>query len=168
MAVEIERKFLIQGMQWKAAAKSRSFMRQGFVSIGPEGVVRVRLIDNKQGVLTIKGPTRGAARSEYEYGIPATDAAEMLDHLCFRPLIEKTRYRVPYGDLVWEVDVFAGENEGLCVAEVELAEEGQQIELPPWVGVEVTGDPRYYNSSLVRNPFTRWQSDKKDSLSCDN
>ncbi len=161
MALEIERKFLIHGMDWKNAATSCSFLRQGFVSIGSIGVVRVRLIDD-QGVLTIKGPTRGAVRLEYEYEIPVEDAAEMLDELCIRPLIEKTRHCVPFGGLLWEVDVFAGENEGLCVAEVELEQEGQQIELPPWVGAEVTGDPRYYNSSLVRKPFSRWRSEKTD------
>jgi adenylate cyclase len=161
LALEIERKFLIHGLEWKSAATSCSFLRQGFISIGPEGVVRVRLIDD-QGVLTIKGPARGTVRAEYEYEIPARDAAQMLEELCQRPLIEKTRYRVSFGGLLWEVDIFAGENEGLCVAEVELEEEGQQIELPPWVGSEVTGDPRYYNSSLVRNPFSRWRSEKTD------
>ena len=164
MAIEIERKFLVHGTEWMSDAVSRSILRQGFLAIRSEAVVRVRLADST-GTLTVKGRTQGTVRREYEYEISAADATEMLDHLCLRPLIEKTRYRVPYGDLVWEVDVFAGENQGLRVAEVELAEEGQQIDLPPWIGSEVTGDPRYYNSNLIQCPFSRWSQQAREEVS---
>jgi CYTH domain-containing protein len=106
--------------------------------------------------LTIKGITVGATRAEYEYEIPADDASEMLDHLCEHPLIEKTRYRLQYHGLTWEVDEFEGDNAGLILAEVELEQEDQTVILPDWVGKEVTGDPRYYNARLVTEPYTRW------------
>jgi adenylate cyclase len=108
--------------------------------------------------MTIKGISHGWERSEYEYEIPASDAAEMLDTLCLRPLLEKTRTRIPIGDLVWEVDEFAGENAGLIMAEVELQSSDQEITPPPWTGREVTGDVRFYNSHLSQNPFSRWRS----------
>jgi CYTH domain-containing protein len=98
----------------------------------------------------------GATRSEYEYEIPLADANEMLDRLCVRPLIEKTRYRVSHEDLVWEIDEFEGDNRGLIIAEVELKDETQSVPLPGWIGQEVTGDPRYFNANLVANPFSKW------------
>ncbi len=98
-----------------------------------------------------------ATRSEYEYEIPLADAIEMLDRLSERPLIEKTRYRVPNEGVVWEIDEFEGDNRGLILAEVELKDETQSITLPSWIGQEVTGDPRYFNANLVANPFSRWQ-----------
>jgi CYTH domain-containing protein len=153
MGTEIERKFLVRGTAWKTVPGTR--YRQGYLSTVKERVVRVRTIDGK-GFLTVKGITRGATRLEFEYQIPAADATEMLDALCERPLIEKTRYRVPYGGLIWEVDEFFGENAGLVVAEVELASEDQAFERPDWVGEEVTGDPRYFNSNLINRPYTRW------------
>jgi len=117
--------------------------------------VRVRTIDDK-GFLTIKGVTVGAARAEYEYEIPAREADEMLTNLCEKPLIEKNRYKIKAGEVTWEVDEFFGDNEGLVVAEVELATEDQTFEKPAWVGAEVTGDPRYFNSNLTKNPFKNW------------
>ncbi len=154
MATEIERKFLVKGDEWRKLGKGTVY-RQGYLSTVKERVVRVRTIDDK-GYLTIKGITTGATRLEFEYEIPVKDANQMLDELCERPLIEKTRYVVEYGGLTWEIDEFAGENQGLILAEVELSSEDQQIELPDWIGEEVTGDPRYFNSNLIKHPFTRW------------
>jgi len=129
--------------------------RQGYLSTVPERSVRIRLIRDK-GFLTVKGVSVGATRAEYEYEIPAGEAIEMLDNLCERPLIEKTRYRIEHQGLVWEVDEFDGDNAGLIIAEVELDREDQAIALPGWVGKEVTGDPRYYNANLIAHPFASW------------
>ncbi|MGB5717199.1 MAG: CYTH domain-containing protein [Gammaproteobacteria bacterium] len=156
MPLEIERKFLLRGEGWRALGAGVPY-RQGYLSTDPGRSVRVRLVRDK-GYLTIKGITVGAARAEYEYEIPAADASEMLDKLCERPLIEKTRYRVEHQGFVWEVDEFDGDNAGLIIAEVELDEEDQAIVLPDWIGIEVTGDPRYYNASLISNPYTSWSS----------
>jgi adenylate cyclase len=106
--------------------------------------------------LTIKGITIGATRREYEYEIPMADANEMLDELCEKPIIEKTRFKISHAGLTWEIDEFAGVNQGLIVAEVELESEDQNIDFPPWVGEEVSGDPRYFNSNLIANPFANW------------
>lgn len=153
MGVEIERKFLLVGSAWKTVEGTR--YRQGYLNSQKERTVRVRTIDDK-GYLTIKGVAVGNVRPEYEYEIPKADADEMLDRLCEKPLIEKARYKIPRGDLTWEVDEFHGENEGLILAEVELEREDQAVDLPSWVGREVTGDPKYYNSSLIRKPFKSW------------
>lgn len=154
MAVEIERKFLVKDDTWRGLGKG-SHYRQGYLSTEPGRTVRVRVAAGK-GFLTIKGTTVNATRAEYEYVIPSQDADAMLDELCARPLIEKTRYRIEYQRLVWEVDEFEGENAGLVVAEVELAAEDQVVALPAWVGEEVTTDPRYYNANLIAHPFSRW------------
>lgn len=156
MPLEIERKFLLRGEGWRALGAGVPY-RQGYLSTEPGRSVRVRLVRDR-GYLTIKGITVGAVRAEYEYEIPAADASEMLDKLCERPLIEKTRYRVEHQGFVWEVDEFDGDNAGLIIAEVELDEEDQAIVLPDWIGIEVTGDPRYYNASLITNPYTSWSS----------
>ena len=154
MGKEIERKFLIKGNDWKKKSKQVLF-RQGYLSTVKERTVRVRTIDNK-GFLTIKGITIGATRAEYEYEISVSDANEMLDSLCEKPIIEKTRTKIEYKGLIWEVDEFFGENEGLVVAEVELVSEDQEPAIPEWIGEEVTGDPRYFNSNLIKNPFKNW------------
>jgi len=154
MPVEIERKFLVRGDDWRALGTGMLY-RQGYLSTVPERSVRVRLAGDK-GYLTIKGIAVGVSRVEYEYEIPADEAGELLDHLCEHPLIEKTRYRVECNDLAWEIDEFNGTNAGLIVAEVELEKEDQAIALPDWIGEEVTGDARYYNASLVSNPYTQW------------
>ena len=153
MAKEIERKYLVKGSQWKTLAQGMVY-RQGYIPTVGKQTVRVRIVGN-QGYLTIKGENVGPTRSEFEYPIPVEDAAEMLHTLCDRPLIEKTRYKIPQGDLVWEVDEFAGENAGLVIAEVELQEENQQIELPEWIEQQVT-DPKYYNSNLAKHPYSKW------------
>ncbi len=154
MGKEIERKFLVKGEKWKAAAKGTVY-RQGYLSSIKERVVRVRTIE-KKGFLTIKGITRGVSRSEFEYEISVEDADTMLDEICEKPIIEKKRYKITVGALVFEVDEFFGENEGLVVAEVELADEKQKIDLPDWIGAEVSGDPRYFNSNLIQHPYKKW------------
>jgi CYTH domain-containing protein len=154
MALEIERKFLVNIASWQPPASGTRY-RQGYLSTEPGRSVRIRLA-GERAWLTIKGKTVGMTRVEYEYAIPATDATDMLDHMCKRPLIEKTRYRVEVAGLVWEVDEFHGVNAGLLIAEVELADEQQHLELPDWVGREVTGDPRYYNASLADRPYCEW------------
>lgn len=156
MAQEIERKFLVTGGSWRAAATGKRYC-QGYIKTVRAGQsVRVRIAGD-QGYLTIKGPSQGLSRAEFEYEIPLGDAQQMLDTLCDRPLIEKTRYRLPMGPVVWEIDEFKGDNAGLIVAEVELENEAQVVELPEWIGQEVSGDPKYYNQSLVNYPYSQWR-----------
>lgn len=154
MGIEIERKFLVTGEGWRAAARGEVY-RQGYLAVDPDRTVRVRVAGDA-GYLTVKGRTEGLVRTEFEYLIPGPEAAEMLDRLCLRPLIEKTRYRVEHAGRVWEIDEFGGENRGLVLAEVELGDPADSVELPEWVGEEVSGDPRYYNANLVRHPFMQW------------
>jgi adenylate cyclase len=117
--------------------------------------VRVRIVGN-QGFLTIKGMTQGIARSEFEYEIPIRDATQMLETLCKPPLIEKYRHEIELNGLLWEVDDFLGQNQGLTIAEVELENVEQSIKLPDWIGEDVSHDPRYYNSNLAKHPFNHW------------
>ena len=159
MGREIERKFLVTGEAWKVPGQGM-LIRQGYLNADPWRVVRVRTMGGRA-ALTIKGRSVGATRAEFEYEIPLADAHELLE-ICVQPLIEKTRYRVPVGSLVWEIDEFHGANQGLTVAECELESEDQDVPKPDWVGEEVTGDPRYFNSSLVADPFTTWRSRDAD------
>ncbi|MBO1436949.1 CYTH domain-containing protein [Meiothermus sp. CFH 77666] len=154
MGTETERKFLTRSLSWKQGAVGVTY-RQGYLCREEARTVRVRIAGDKA-YLTIKGQTQGMTRLEYEYPLPLADAQELLEQLCLRPLIEKTRYRTWYRGQVWEVDEFAGENQGLVVAEVELESPDQPLELPDWVGEEVTHDPRYLNANLVEHPFSRW------------
>jgi len=154
MATEIERKFLVTSNAYRDGEADGVAVRQGYLNTDPDRTVRVRTFDDRA-VLTIKGRTVGASRAEFEYDIPIHDAMSLLE-LCRRPLIEKSRWMVPFGGMTWEVDEFVGDNEGLVVAEIELASEAQRFELPPWVGDEVTDDPRYYNANLVKNPYSEW------------
>jgi CYTH domain-containing protein len=156
MAQEIERKFLVVGAGWKGAWPVTS-IRQGYLSTDPDRAVRVR-VAGEQAFVTIKGPpSAGAlARPEFEYPIPRADAEWLLDHLCLQPLIEKSRHRVTFHGATWEVDEFAGENAGLVMAEIELERADQKVELPSWVGSEVSADPRYTNANLARHPFSAW------------
>jgi len=156
MGREIEKKFLITDNSWQGLAVGEAYC-QGYLNSEKGRTVRVRIIGNR-GILTIKGPNDNGARLEYEYDIPVTDAREMLDRLCQKPLIEKIRYCIPYAGFTWEVDKFFGENEGLLMAEIELEYVGQQFEKPAWIGREVTGDTRYYNANLVKNPYSAWKS----------
>jgi len=153
MGREIERKFLVVGDRWREGATGLA-IRQGFLSTVPERTVRVRIMDDRAW-LTIKGPSRGMVRPEYEYEIPTGDAAELLE-MCERPPIEKTRYTVEHGGREWVVDVFAGANRGLVLAEVELESEDAAVDLPAWAGTEVTDDRRYANARLAEHPFTEW------------
>ena len=154
MGTEIERKFLLKGEAWRAGAKGTMY-RQGYLNSAKERTVRIRTVGDKA-FLTIKGITVGATRAEYEYPIPFDECNAMLDALAEKPLIEKKRYKISHGGLTWEIDEFFGDNRGLIVAEVELQSEGQAFDKPDWVGDEVTGDPRYFNSNLIKHPFTQW------------
>lgn len=154
MSTETERKFLVTGTAWRSQAAGVS-LRQGYLSSAKERVVRVR-IAGERAFLTIKGLTRGVSRLEFEYPIPLADAGRLLDELCERPLVEKTRYTLQVNGHRWEIDEFHGENAGLVVAEIELADEGRSFTPPPWLGAEVSDDPRYFNSNLARHPYSRW------------
>ncbi|MBU6475178.1 MAG: CYTH domain-containing protein [Alphaproteobacteria bacterium] len=160
MAKETERKFLVTSDGWRAGAKGVSYV-QGYIPTKGAATVRVRIAGDK-GFITVKGGTQGISRDEYEYEIPKQDAQKMLDTLCGEK-VEKTRYRIPHGGLVWEVDEFAGANRGLIVAEVELPDENSPVDLPPWAGAEVSRDPRYANAALAKKPYSQWtsQDDKK-------
>ena len=157
MPLEIERKFLVADASCIEGAKGTA-CKQGYLWVKGEAVVRAR-IEGRRAVLTLKGRTRGIARSEYEYEIPLQHGEEILAAMCSGPLVEKTRYEIEWAGRVWEVDVFAGDNEGLVVAEVELASEDEAVDIPPWVGEEVSGDSRYYNANLVDDPYCNWQDD---------
>lgn len=154
MGKEIERKFLLKGDAWRDLAQGTMY-RQGYLNSAKERTVRVRTVGDKA-FLTIKGITVGATRAEYEYEIPFADCNALLDNLAEKPLIEKKRYKIKQGEFVWEIDEFFGDNKGLVVAEVELTSEDQAFPKPEWVGDEVTGDPRYFNSNLIKHPFTKW------------
>lgn len=154
MAVEIERKFRTKGVDFLANQEGER-LTQGYLSHDPRATVRLR-VQGDRAWLTIKGKTHGASRSEFEYPIPSADAHAMLEEMCPEGVIDKTRYRIPVGEHIWEVDRFHGDNQGLVVAEVELDSEDQPFERPPWLGEEVTDDPRYYNSALSRTPYGQW------------
>ena len=154
MGVEIERKYMLAGDAWRALGQP-VLLRQGYLSSDPERTVRVR-VEGATGTVTIKGRSVGATRGEWEYAIPLADANELLERLCEQPLVEKYRRRIEFAGHVWEVDEFIGANQGLVVAEIELASEDQPFEKPDWVGAEVSGDARYYNANLIRHPFSQW------------
>ena len=155
MSIEIERKFLVADESWRAAASPGMRYRQGYLSTDPSNSVRVRVSGDKAW-LNVKSATVGIARREYEYGIPAADAHEILEELCVKPIIEKTRFVVEHAGHAWEVDVFEGENSGLVVAEIELQSVDEAFALPTWAGEDVTGDVRYHNQRLVEHPYSRW------------
>lgn len=154
MGKEIERKFLVKGTAWKNQAEGVLY-RQGYLNSVKERVVRVRSIGDKA-FLTIKGITTDVSRLEFEYEIPFADAKHMLDDLVEKPIIEKRRYKIQQNGLLWEIDEFLGDNQGLVVAEVELQDEQQALNLPDWVGEEVSADPRYFNNNLVAHPYNTW------------
>ncbi len=153
MGYEIERKFLVKDNSYQSVKPD--FLCQGYLSSNPERVVRVRQSGNKA-FITIKGKNNSAKRLEFEYEIPVADAKELF-LLCKKPLIKKNRYKVYFNGFDWEVDEFLGENEGLVIAEIELPTEDTSFEKPHWVGEEVTNDPKYYNSNLVKNPYSSWK-----------
>lgn len=155
MATEIERKYLVRDESWREQVHRRIRYRQGYLANTGHCSVRVR-IGGSEAHVNIKGSTVGASRLEFEYPVPLADAEDMLRELCRETIVEKTRYFVHHGAQEWEVDVFEGENAGLVVAEIELADESEVVSLPPWAGEEVTDDVRYYNSSLAITPYNRW------------
>ena len=154
MAQEIERKFLLKNENWKKEVSSQSIIKQGYLNSNPERTVRIR-IRNNQGFLTIKSKNKGAVRNEFEYEIPLEEAEELI-LLCEQPVIEKIRYLVPKNNHIWEIDIFEGANQGLEVAEIELSHVNESFELPSWVDKDVTHETKYYNSQLIKMPFTAW------------
>jgi CYTH domain-containing protein len=157
VAIEIEHKYLVDTALWRPAGAGTLY-RQGYLSSAKERIVRVR-VAGEQAFLTVKGITEGVSRLEFEYPIPLGDAVTMLERLCEQPLIEKTRYRETFAGRVWEIDVFHGDNDGLVIAEVEVADAADEIVRPRWAKEEVSLDPRYFNNNLAVNPFKNWRSD---------
>jgi adenylate cyclase len=155
MGQEIERKFLVRSDVWREEAHTSKRYRQGYLANNERCSIRVRIDEAKAG-LNIKSSTLGVHRQEFEYALPLDEAQFLLDELCRRPLIEKTRYFVQHGRHLWEIDVFAGDNEGLVVAEIELEHAEEDFARPSWLGDEVSDDPRYYNVSLVEYPYKSW------------
>ena len=153
MGIEIERKFLVRDRGFLDGSPGVAY-RQGYLSTDPDRTVRIRRA-GPDAYVTVKGRSRGATRAEFEYEIPAADADEMLA-LCIPPVIEKVRHRIEHAGRTFEVDVFGGVNEGLVVAEVELPSEDALVDLPGWIGDEVTDDPRYFNANLIAHPFKDW------------
>lgn len=154
MGLEIERKFLVLNDTWKSSITRSHIIKQGYLNSDPERTVRVRVYGN-QGFLTIKGKSENLTRKEYEYDIPSYEAEALLD-LCEKPLIEKTRNLCQHEGHVWEVDVFEGVNRGLILAEIELTREDEKFSIPNWAGKEVSTDPKYFNSALIKHPFEAW------------
>ncbi|MBK9565640.1 MAG: CYTH domain-containing protein [Saprospiraceae bacterium] len=156
MAQEIEKKFLVKSEDFKSLASKSTRITQGYLSSIPERTVRVRTKGDR-GFITIKGigSASGASRYEWEKEIPASEVEELLK-ICEPGVIDKTRYEVKAGNHTFEVDEFYGENQGLTVAEVELSSEDEGFQKPDWLGAEVTGDTKYYNSMLMKHPFTKW------------
>lgn len=155
MALEIERKFRVEGSGWTASIASSRRLVQFYLTRDARSSVRVRIEDGCRAWLTIKSATSGVSRHEFEYAIPVDDAADM-QHLAEGAVIDKVRHIVSHGGHIWEIDVFSGDNEGLVIAEVELGAADQHVEMPDWIGPEVTEDRRYYNASLVQRPFRSW------------
>lgn len=155
MGIEIERKFLVKNNDWRKLGEAVHYM-QGYLVADPERTVRIRVAGH-HAFITIKGPTDGISRMEFEYEIAVADATEML-HLCPFPAVEKYRTKVIWKGKTWEIDEFKGENEGLIMAEIELLSPEEIFENPPWIGEEVTGDLRYFNSWLSRNPYRKWEN----------
>ncbi len=156
MGLEIERKFLLKKLPPTLKSKG-VLIKQGYIKNHKASVVRVRRLDNK-GFLTIKGETLDGVCPEYEYGIPSQDADQLLDFFCRKPLIEKKRYQIENAGSQWIIDEFYNENKGLIIAEIELDSRDQEFEIPDWVDKEVTGDPKYFNASLIDTPYSKWES----------
>ena len=156
MGIEIERKFLVKQEIWNKLEKpDGEFYRQGYLLTDPTKTIRVRQTSEK-GFLTIKGISVGASRAEFEYEIPHEEAKELLDQFSVSEL-SKIRYKILFENKLWEVDEFLGENEGLMVAEIELESEDETFSIPKWIGKEVTGEEKYYNSNLTQLPFKNWK-----------
>lgn len=157
MAVEIERKFLLVDETWRWEVSRHRKMEQGYLGApGGKASIRVRLQD-KRALINIKSAVVGAVRSEYEYEIPIEEGRELFENLCIGR-VEKTRHYIDRDGLTWEIDEFHGDNDGLVVAEVELANVQQEIIRPSWLGREVTEEPKYYNHNLSLKPFRAWHA----------
>jgi len=155
MAIERERKFLVNRSVWETTDKGQStLVRQAYLTTDIDKTVRVRVMDNI-GFLCVKGKREGISRLEFEYTIPVEDAEQMITSLA-KSEISKLRYKIKINGLTWEIDEFLGDNNGLIIAEIELDSENQAYEKPAWLGNEVTFDDRYSNSSLVARPFKDW------------
>jgi adenylate cyclase len=172
MGFEIERKFLVRSEDWRKLATARNEIRQAYLDTNPKVSVRVRIRDNSKATLTLKSSSSALRRLELEYSIPTLEA-EALIPLRHGNVVEKLRHIVPYDStqdgngekLVWEVDEFSGANAGLIIAEIELPREDYPVELPPWIGQEVTGQTQYYNGSLAMRPFSEWeQIDRRERV----
>lgn len=155
MATEIERKFLVTNDSWKKEVTSTAEYTQGYLATERSCSIRIR-VEQDRASLNIKSATLGISRNEYDYPIPLSEANEILQDLCIKPLLKKTRYHVPHGAHVWEIDVFDGDNKGLVVAEIELETQDELFSRPDWLGEEVSDDPRYYNVRLVDHPYSKW------------
>jgi len=155
MATEIERKFLVLNDDWRSIVRSELKIIQAYLATNESSSTRIR-IQNDIANINIKSATLGVSRTEFEYSIPIDDAQSMIENLCIKPVIEKTRYIVKHMQHTWEIDVFSGDNQGLIVAEIELASPDETFEKPSWIGEEVSNDARYYNVCLVKNPYKSW------------
>ena len=155
MATEIERKFLVLNEDWQAHINAELQIVQGYLATNEFSSTRIR-IQNDKANINIKSATLGITRTEFEYAIPVDDARLMLDDLCVKPVIEKTRFTVEHMNHTWEIDVFSGDNQGLIVAEIELSSPDEAFEKPSWLGEEVSNDARYYNVCLVKTPYKTW------------
>ena len=160
MPQEIERKFLVATDGWRQRANAGRRLRQAYIAETERAVVRVRVEEPARGWLTIKSADSGLSRQEFEYPVPVSDA-EALMALRIGSVLDKTRFHVPHAGCRWEVDVYAGENEGLTIAEIELESESAEVVMPPWIGAEVTGDPRYYAVRLAHEPFRSWAASRQ-------
>jgi adenylate cyclase len=154
MGIEIERKFLVKNNLWQTDADQGTDFIQGYLTRGGDCSVRVRIEGNKAN-LNIKSATLGIHRQEFEYAIPLDEAREMLDLFCLRT-VKKKRYKVKYAGQTWEIDVFEQDNNGLVIAEIELNHADEEFIHPPWLGDEVSSQPRYYNTELAKNPYSQW------------
>lgn len=158
MGTEIERKFLVRGEAWRDAVAEQRRIVQGYIAHTDNATVRVRVAGDRA-TLTLKGTSQGISRSEFEYEVPVDDGLRMLDELASGPVIDKVRHLAPIGKHLWEIDVFAGDNEGLVMAEVELADADEEFERPDWAGTEVSDDARFYNVNLAARPYRDWASE---------
>ena len=156
MPVEIERKFRVANEGWRAAVRSRSLLRQGYLANTARASVRVRVQEEHNAWLSVKAMRMGMTRDEYEYAIPVSEARELLEKLCEGVPIEKWRHIVEHAGSRWEIDEFLAENAGLVIAELELPSEAAHFERPAWLGAEVTDEERYYNVRLAQRPFRHW------------
>ncbi|MFA5701036.1 MAG: CYTH domain-containing protein [Desulfuromonas sp.] len=155
MAIEIERKFLLKTDSWRAHVQSKSRIIQGYISVNPTATVRVRLTA-AGAFLTLKGKRHNYCATEFEYPIPAQDGAAMLKQMNLCPPIDKWRHQINYAGNKWVIDEFSGANAGLIIAEIELETATAEFARPPWLGLEVSDDPRYFNANLAQQPYTTW------------